>query len=87
MWSDLPAEAREDPFRPPAEPCRVRCLHCGQEYSSSEIVWRRSGDRGFWRCPVEDCGGAGFGFDIFPVDEFGFEDECDDECDEECEGE
>ena len=44
----LPREALEDPFRPPEEPCLVRCLHCGQEYPSSRMIWRD----GFWRCPV-----------------------------------
>ena len=42
----------------------VRCLHCGQEYLSSQIVWRD----GFWSCPVEGCGGAGYQFDIHPLD-------------------
>lgn len=68
MWVDLPKEALEDCFKPPDEPCRVRCLHCGQEYDSDKIVWRDTGDRGFWCCPVEGCGGAGFTFDIHPVD-------------------
>lgn len=80
MWPDLPKEALEDCFKPPEEPCQVRCLHCGQEYSSSEIVWRAKGDDGFWRCPMEGCGGAGFGFDIHPVDsELWSDDEEDDE--------
>ena len=61
---ELPKEAVEDPFRPPDEPCMVRCLHCGQEYLSSQIVWRD----GFWMCPVEGCGGAGYQFDIHPLD-------------------
>jgi len=60
----LPREAMDDPFRPPEEPCRVRCLHCDQEYSSAQIVWRD----GFWSCPVEGCGGAGYQFDIHPLD-------------------
>jgi hypothetical protein len=67
-WLDLPKEAMEDCFKPPKDPCEVECIHCGNVYSSSEIVWVRSGERGFWRCPVEDCGGAGFGFDIYPTD-------------------
>ena len=60
----LPKEAMDDPFHPPEEPCVVRCLHCGQEYSSAQIVWRD----GFWSCPVEGCGGAGYQFDIHPLD-------------------
>jgi hypothetical protein len=31
---------------------------------SSQIVWRD----GFWSCPVEGCGGAGYQFDIHPPD-------------------
>lgn len=67
---DLPPEALEDCFQPPPAPCMVRCLHCGQEYSSKLIYWDDEGKegQGFWRCPVEDCGGAGFQFDIFPID-------------------
>ncbi len=67
-WLDLPKEAMEDVFKPPKEPCQVECIHCGNVYSSSEIVWVESGDGGFWRCPIGDCGGAGFGFDIYPID-------------------
>jgi hypothetical protein len=62
-----------DPFHPPRDSVEVGCLHCGQTYQSDEIVWRlrESHDgliRGYWVCPVEGCGGAGFGFDIFPTD-------------------
>ena len=63
-----------DPFRPPAIPTEVCCLHCGQEYESYLMEWREEADaktgevRGFWCCPTEGCGGAGFGFDIFPTD-------------------
>ncbi len=78
----LSREAAEDPFSPPEEPVQVQCLHCGLEYSSSEIVWRD----GFWRCPTPGCGGAGFTFDIFPVGTFdgeGDEDEFELEVDDE----
>jgi len=68
MWSDLPKEAMEDCFRPPDEPCQVQCLHCGEQYSSADIVWHESADGGFWTCPIEGCDGAGFQFDIHPVD-------------------
>ena len=67
-WSNLPKEALEDCFRPPDQPCQVQCLHCGQQYSSADIVWCEGEDGGFWRCPVEGCDGAGFQFDIHPVD-------------------
>ena len=74
--SDLPPEAMEDCFHPPAESILVHCLHCGQEYESYEIIWLPHVDDptdkhalpGMWCCPVEGCGGAGFKFDIFPVD-------------------
>lgn len=68
MPNDLPKEALDDPFRPPLEPCAVRCLHCNMEYSSSEITWRSSPGGGFWCCPTDGCGGMGFNFDIFPLD-------------------
>jgi hypothetical protein len=71
--ADLPQRALEDCFKPPDEPVRVRCLHCGQEYDSDAIDWRD--DCGMWCCPVPDCGGAGFGFDIFPVDDDFWSDE------------
>jgi hypothetical protein len=65
----LPAEALDDPFRPPAEPCEVFCIHCGNTYMSDQIVWRQDADgKGFWCCPVAGCDGAGFGFDIHPAD-------------------
>jgi hypothetical protein len=86
MWSPT-EEALDDPFCPPAEPCIVFCLHCGQTYSSHEIVWRDDGQMGFWCCPVEGCDGKGFCFDIHPVDSYGeiFDEE--EECDEESEDE
>ncbi len=96
-WPDLPKEAREDCFAPPSEPTMVGCLHCGQTYWSSEIRWvKEEGDEmGFWRCPVPDCSGIGFQFDIWPLneaddgEEFGDEDWDDDEDleDEDMEGE
>jgi hypothetical protein len=62
-----------DPFYPPAIPTLVFCLHCRQEYESYRIEWRIHTDadgkqHGFWCCPIEGCGGVGFGCDIFPVD-------------------
>ena len=82
MWSNLPREAMEDCFRPPEEPCQVQCLHCGQQYSSSDIVWRGDDDGGHWCCPIEDCDGAGFQFDIHPVDSTLWAGSDDDEYDE-----
>lgn len=74
---DLPPEALDDCMKPPKEPVLVHCLHCGQEYESYEIIWMPHADPtddehrlpGMWCCPVEGCDGAGFCFDIFPVDE------------------
>jgi hypothetical protein len=88
---DLPPEAFQDCFRPPAEPVDVRCLHCGREYSSELIVWKHKGGEPphFWCCPFRDCEGAGFQFDIFPLDDDGWaicdtDDDCE-ECDDDCE--
>ena len=65
----LPGEALQDPCGPPKQPCQVRCLHCGETYSSSEMVWRKEGDGpGLWFCPTEGCTGAGFDYDIVAVD-------------------
>jgi hypothetical protein len=68
-----PLNADADPFRPPAIPTLVACIHCGQEYDSYQIEWRVEPDadgrpHGFWCCPVAGCDGRGFGFDILPVD-------------------
>lgn len=48
-------------------------MHCGEVYDSYLIQWLIEPDiegkpMGMWRCPIEECDGAGFGFDIFPVD-------------------
>lgn len=68
-----PFDPASDPFKPPAIPTLVSCLHCGQEYESYLIEWRVEADadgrsHGFWCCPVPGCGGCGFGFDLLPVD-------------------
>ncbi len=89
-----PQSPEGDPFYPPAVPTLVQCMHCGEVYDSYLIQWVVAPDpngqpSGMWRCPIDDCGGAGFGFDIFPVDadyadergSFNFEDEGDDEDD------
>lgn len=62
-----------DPFHPPSIATLVHCIHCGEEYDSYRIEWRVEPDasgkpHGRWCCPVPGCDGAGFGFDIFPVD-------------------
>ena len=68
-----PLDPDADPFRPPALSTIVHCLHCGEEYDSYRIEWRvetdhRGQPHGFWCCPIADCDGRGFGFDIFPID-------------------
>ena len=85
IMAGLPPEALEDCFRPPPEACMVECIHCGNEYSSDEIVWRSETDldiKGFWCCPVPGCDGKGFQFDIFPLDTEWEDDEDYDEDDE-----
>ena len=63
----LPKEALEDPFGPPDKVCVVQCLHCGKQFLSSLMVWRKHGEDWLWMCPTEGCDGGGFGFDIHPV--------------------
>ena len=70
VWR-LPKEALEDPFRPPRRACDVFCLHCGKQYSSDKMRWKRSGGKGFWCCPTHGCDGVGFQFAIFPLTEMG----------------
>jgi hypothetical protein len=67
-----PLDPSADPFGPPSISIIVGCLHCGEEYDSYRIEWRVETDRndrphGFWCCPIENCDGRGFGFDIFPI--------------------
>jgi hypothetical protein len=52
-----------DPFQPPSSAREVHCLHCGIRYTSAFIRWDPV--RTLWACPVIDCTGAGYGFDIF----------------------
>lgn len=68
-----PLDSQGDPFKPPAIPIEVQCVHCGREYESYLIEWRVETDadgtpHGFWCCPTPGCGGHGFGFDILPTD-------------------
>ncbi len=71
IMAGLPPEALDDPFRPPEEAVEVGCIHCGNSYSSDEIVWRNEPGKegkGFWCCPIPGCDGIGFQFDIHPLD-------------------
>ena len=70
VWR-LPKEALDDPFRPPQQSCDVFCLHCGKQYSSDKMQWKRRGKEGYWCCPTPGCDGVGFQFDIFPLTEMG----------------
>ena len=68
-----PLDPDADPFKPPAIPTEVSCLHCGREYDSYLIEWRvetscDGSQHGFWCCPTPGCDGRGFGFDILPTD-------------------
>lgn len=68
-----PLDSAGDPFRPPAVSTIVHCIHCNEEYDSYRIEWRIETNsdgqpHGFWCCPIENCDGKGFGFDIFPID-------------------
>jgi hypothetical protein len=68
----MPAHGH-DPFGPPKIATLVGCLHCRQVYESYLIEWRELPTHdgtihGFWCCPIEDCDGKEFGFDIFPID-------------------
>ena len=68
-----PLDPDADPFKPPAIPTEVACLHCGREYDSYLIEWRvetlhDGSQHGFWCCPTPGCDGRGFGFDILPTD-------------------
>jgi len=69
----MPTDPDADPFKPPAIPTEVGCLHCGQTFESYLIEWRTDSgadgkERGFWCCPTPGCDGRGFGFDILPTD-------------------
>jgi len=68
-----PLDSERDPFKPPTISTIVGCLHCREMYDSYRIEWgvemcRDGRRRGFWCCPIENCDGRGFGFDIFPLD-------------------
>jgi hypothetical protein len=72
-WDANDARRQKDQFAPPMEPCECYCLHCHRTFMSDAIWFQKiKGGRGslegFWMCPTPNCGGAGFTFDIFPVD-------------------
>lgn len=62
--------ADDDLFKPPVKSELVECLHCDQQYQSSEMVYEirpEMSDLKFWYCKNRQCNGAGYGFDIMPV--------------------
>jgi len=68
-----PLDPQADPFKPPAIPIEVQCVHCGREFDSYLMVWRvetgaDGAQCGFWCCPTPGCEGHGFGFDVLPTD-------------------
>ncbi len=72
-WDADDARRRDDPMAPPAEPCECYCLHCRRTFTSDamwlqRVIGGRDGFDGFWMCPTPNCSGAGFTFDIFPID-------------------
>ena len=74
MSDDHLCDPQRDPFKPPAIPTEVFCMHCHQEYDSYLMHWEQEVDadgrkHGFWCCPTPGCDGRGFGFDILPTDQ------------------
>jgi len=66
-------DPKTDYFRPPSIPTEVQCYHCRREFDSWKMVWREmfceDGEiHGFWCCPIDGCGGRGFGYDIWPTE-------------------
>src|SRR3954470_6282403 len=69
---DEPPE-HDDAMAPPKEPCECWCMHCRRTFMSNQMWFQRvindpAGFAGFWMCPTANCDGAGFTFDIFPID-------------------
>jgi hypothetical protein len=93
-WDAHDPRRKNDPFAPPTEPCECYCLHCRRTFNS-DLIWfqkingAQDGLNGKWMCPTPNCSGAGFTFDIFPVDPThpANEDCCFDDGDEEESGE
>jgi hypothetical protein len=59
----------DDPFRPGLSSTRkVKCIHCDRTYEEKEIRWGYRYGSWLWWCKHAGCDGAGFGFDIHPVE-------------------
>lgn len=88
--SPSPSDKQHDVFGPPSEPIEVHCLHCDHVYTSDLIVPVEAADGSIHHaCPVPNCDGMGFGFDIHPTDptwcneEMGYYQSMDDDEDDE----
>lgn len=76
-------QSKDHGFNPPPESRLVTCMHCEDEYQSSEMqlayrphmqaIWVEGMGYGngplapLWWCKHSDCDGAGYGHDIHPV--------------------
>ncbi len=75
FMSEEPANRPEDDsFAPPDIPVECRCLECGAEFDSYQLIYREKttskGKQGYWTCPTQGCTGHGFGHDILPLEAF-----------------
>ncbi len=67
--SPSPSDQQHDVFGPPPEAIEVHCLHCDHSYMSDLIIAIQAADGSIhYACPVPNCDGMGFGFDIHPTD-------------------
>lgn len=60
-----------DSFAPPKnKKIKVKCIHCDDEYLSNKMVFEKRpwSNSYFWYCKNKECDGAGYKFDIFPVE-------------------
>jgi len=66
--------AKKDSLGPPEQSVLCKCWHCGEQYQSSKMFYGHKegivtlNNTPLWWCPTEDCDGAGFRFDIHPVE-------------------
>jgi hypothetical protein len=60
---------RDDCFGPPDAPVECFCLHCGHIYMSDLLLAIDVDGTTHYACPVKGCGGMGYKFDIFPVND------------------
>lgn len=70
VWKLAPSVRRValgDEFQPPMPSVRLRCIHCGEECDSRDMVYRWSDEEQFgrWCCPTPGCDGKGVGLDLW----------------------